>query len=416
MPSSNELIELYWQSAGEEIGYKLKYPHILNFHAIIGACLNKQWISVRGHKFDLRVHPFIIRGSSSGKALSYDLAEKLSNLIGLDWRTRTQLTEAGLIGTIRLMKGVPMVIRGDAYGTDILGFTEAHTLLKASSKSSTMTETINMILDPKGEVHKKLATGVIEYDTRVSLVMSSFPSLIVHEQLNKGFLQRCFIFYENLPLTYYTGIMEWLADNIGVDEEKTVEEYLETIATVLKIIRNVKFNFDFLEVRKILNEIPYEFEKLVKGYFDINILKTFAPRYFNLLCKIACHRASLELRSVVNEEDILYAKELCLVSFRSVCNFVMDFHKLERVYGRIDRQFMKLKEIGKSEIKTSELLRHLRPLRKEQLLHRLQPYVYRNEIEILNDGKLIQLVTEERDKAVSEALLKLTKSMPSSPP
>lgn len=416
MYSSDQLIEKYWQIIGEESGYKLKYPHILNLHAIIGACLNTQWLKIRGHKIDLRVHPFIIRDSGSGKALSYDQVEKLANLTGLNWKTRTSLTEAGLIGTLRQTRKGIIKIYGDAYETDILGFTEAHILLKASSRSSTTMESLNMILDSKGEIHKRLANGVLEYNTRVSLIISSFPSPLIHEQLNKGFLQRCFIYYENLPLPYYVGIMKWLAENVGTDTGSQVEKNLRKIAKVLKKVKETEFNFDFTYVRSMLDVIPDEFAQIVKGYFDVEILKTFSPRYFNLLLKIACHHASLDFRNEINGKDIEYAKELCLLSFRSVCNFVMDYHQLEKIYYRIDRQFEIFRNKGIYKIKTSVLLRLLRPLKKEQLLHRLEPYVYRGEIKILDEGKIIELVTQEKDKAVSEedkavseALSKLTK-------
>lgn len=384
-------IRMYCKEAGTKVSYEMTYPHMLNLHAIIGACLQgnegeqSTTIKIRGHILDLRVHPFIIQSSGSGKALSYTLAEQLADRIGLDWKTRTQLTEAGLVGTL-LKKGSNVIpIYGDAKDTDILGFTEAHSVLKHSSTSKTMMETLNMILDTKAEIHKRLAYGTIDYKTRVSLVMSSFPSALVHEQLQKGFLQRCFIYYQYIPTEHYKRICQWLAKYIGVNETEKVGEYLDIIAERLRQIRDRHFEFEFTDkAREMLNTIAEEITELVKGYFEIEVLKTFTPRYFNLACKLASHHASLELRNTITEKDMEYAKMLCLTSLRSVCEFVMAYTELNKGFRKVERFLDKFRSGWKcrgDRVDLSKFLKYTN-LKKERALRLLEPYVVRKEIEL----------------------------------
>ena len=394
----SEYIWTYSKTIGEQVSYKLYIPHIFNFHALVGACLRNQSLKILGQKLDLRVHPLIIRESGSGKALSYDLAERTAGLVGLDWRTRTRLTEAGLVGTISKVRGQPVSVYGDAKYADILGFTEAHVILKATSRSDTMMETLNMILDPEGVVEKRLAWGLISYKTRVSLVMSTFPSSLVYEQLQKGFLQRCFIFYERVPVEYYRGIMDWIAEHVGVDKTVDVKQSLEKVAERLGEIDRRDFKFKFSEkARDELKKASNEFDDLVRGYFEIEVLKTFLPRYFILLCKLACHHGALELRDEISVEDVLYAKQQCMASFTSLCKFVMEYYEVPRDFRRLERQLDRFRGIEKKwlyGVSFSELLRNLRPWKKEKLLRLLEVYEKRGEIEIDHENRKIEFAGE----------------------
>lgn len=387
--NSDDIIRLYSETVGERSGYKLKFLHLFNLHAIIGACLKDQAIAIKGQKIDLRVHPFIIRESGSGKALSYNQAERLAEMVGLDWRTRTKITEAGLIGTIyRTKEGIETIL-GDAAEADIVGFTEANVLVKATHQSTTMMDVINQILDPKGEVFKRLAHGNISYTTRVTLVMSSYPSRLLYDQICGGFLQRCFLLYEYLPTDFFVKTSKWIVQNVGVDETETCEDALSKIANRLRKVkeRNVHFRFE-KGAHTVFNQIPTELEKLAKGYPFLPMLKTFITRYTNLSVKLACHHAALDLRNAVNKRDAEHARELCLLSFRGVCEFLSEYcekDKKQQTLARVLFDRFRDKEKRK-EVSLSELLRFAN-LKKERCLEMLQPYEYREQIRLERHGR-----------------------------
>lgn len=379
--NADALLALYWKELGDQMSYKLKYSHILNFHALIGACLKEQVFTYKGQKQDLRVHPLIVRPSGSGKALSYELAEEMAKKAKLMWATRSSLTVAGLIGTIVLRKGEPIPIYGDAAEYDIIGFTEAQTLSKSSSQFGTMTEMLNQILDPKGEIFKRLATGVIAYKTHVSLLLSTYPSELMYENLQTGFLQRCSIFYEDLSLSHYIEIVRWMIENIGTKETKEMQEAKRVIVWRLKAIKQKQFNFDFSNVKERLTQVPAKFENVLRGYPEIELLKTFTTRYLNLLLKFACHHAALDLRDKLTEKDIEYGEKLCIVALKAACEFLVKYYTPDKDYLRLERQLTKFKEKDK-EVKFNVLLQNLRPWKIGDLLRHLEPFEIRGDITV----------------------------------
>jgi len=261
-----------------------------------------------------------------------------------------------------------------------------------------MMSTVNMLLDPKGEVYKRLALGSIEYVSRVSLVLSSFPSKLVHEHLKTGFLQRCFIFYESLPLKYYTGIMEWLARYVGADKTEQVNNFLTIVAERLKDVKQKDFKFKFTdEAREILKTVPELFGNLVAGYFNVDILKTFLARYETLLFKIACHHAALDLRDEVDAIDVEYAKELTELSFRSLCDFVLEHHNPPKEYLRLKKYLDKFRSERRRTVSISELLRAIH-WKKDKLLKEIEPFEVRGEVDVDQENRQIVFKSISSDR------------------
>lgn len=384
---ADDYVKLYAETVGKKVSYKLKPSHILNFHAVLGACLKDQYVPRGGTDVDLRIHPFVIRPSGSGKALVYDLAEELAEKVGLIWVTRNKITEAGLIGTIRSHKGEQILIYGDAYNCDIIGFTEASLLLKDTN----LCKNFNTLMDRKGVVSRKLAIGEITYRTRATVVLSSFPNRLVYDHLQTGFMQRCTVYYERLPLRYYREVMEWLAKKYGHDSRPRVARELAKIADRLKLIREYEFKFDLNgDAEKAMFTLGENFEKMVKPYpyFTGEVLKTFGTRWSEQILKLASHHAALELRGQLTKRDVDYGLRIGLGNLRSVSAFINDYYIKDKNYRRLEKQLEKFKEKRKT-VKLSALARNLKPIKVTQIEAMLDAYEARGELKVDHKGRKV---------------------------
>ena len=115
-----------------------------------------------------------------------------------------------LLGTL-IKSGKNIIERfGDGFYKDIIGYTEASNLFTTKSHSKTLLTSLNTLLDEKREVHRTLAYGNIDYNTNVSLMLTTFPNPLVYTQLQSGFMQRCFVLYEIIGLDEYSEISKYL--------------------------------------------------------------------------------------------------------------------------------------------------------------------------------------------------------------
>lgn len=377
---ANDYIKMYAETVGSKMSYKLKYSHILNFHAIVGSCLQDETVPRGGAKVDLRIHPFIIRPSGSGKALSYDLAEDLATKCELKWVTRNKITPAGLIGTLRASKEGTTVIYGDAYDCDIIGFTEASLLLR----DITLCKNFNTLMDVKGIVSRKLAIGEVTYRSHSTVVLSSFPSKLVYDHLQTGFLQRCLVFYERLPLRFYRQVIEWLAKKYGYDSTHKVAKELSVIAKRLKEIKRRNFKFQLnKEAKNMMFKLGKKFEKMVKPYPSIKkeVLKTFGTRWAEQTLKLSAHHASLELRDQILKRDVEHGLRISEVGLRSVFAFIDEYYVKDKRHVRLEKQLERFREKGK-EITLSQLSANLKPMTVTTIESMLDTYEAREELKV----------------------------------
>jgi len=362
---ADDYIKSYLDKA-KTTSYKLETAHNFFLHAVIGACLTKPhapfqpWIPSK----DYRTHVLLIRPSGSGKAPVYDMAEKLASQVNLTFATRTIMTEAGLIGTHDKKLGIQY---GDAMSHDILGYTEASNLFTTRSHSKTMMTSLNTLLDEKREVHKSLAWGIIDYNTNVSLMLTTFPSPLVYDQLQSGFMQRCFVLYEVIGLDVYKEISQYLNEIVWTKRPIVI---LTDLVKRLEEIKQKDFKFRTRKkVRKAMNDVVDDFGDIVTGFQDVqkDVLKTFMTRQTRLLHKLMCHHASLELRENLTLEDVEYAKLLCFASYKSICRYIKDNYKRDSRYERVERLIERLKAKGKKRVKLHRFTAGLRPMKVSEV-------------------------------------------------
>lgn len=384
----NEIVNKYAKEIGDKIGYKLTVAHMITFHGVLGACLNDEVLVRAGSYIDLRIHPFIIRESGAGKALTYGLAEDLANKINLEWATRNRITEAGLIGTVRTRKGVKIEYRGDANDLDIIGFTEAGLLLQ----NPVLCRHINTIMDTKGWVSRKMAAGVVGYKTHTTLLLTSFKCKLVYNSLQTGFLQRCLMFYEGTTTPETGKVIEWLGERYGVDKRPKVEKQLDVIAKRLIKVRknNYKFTVD-KQAKRLFVGLGKTFVDMIKPYpeFQEEIMRTFGTRWSEHCAKLSAHHCALELRNEINKTDVEYGIHLGTVSLQSAIDFVAENYAIDKTHRRLVKQLDKAKLKGKKTITFSELARNLKPLTVLQIEKMLEVHQLRNELIIDHKKRLI---------------------------
>lgn len=355
---------MYVDSA-KQTSYKLETAHNFFLHAVIGCCLTKPHAPYEtwdDPTTDYRVHTLLIRPSGSGKAPVYSMAENLAINSDLKFRTQTNMTEAGLLGTVSKTGRDIITTYGDGYYYDIIGYTEASNLFTPKSHSRTLITSLNTLLDEKREVYRRLAYGNLEYHTNVTLMLTTFPNPLVYTQLQSGFMQRCFVLYEQIGLEVYKEISKYLNEIVWRPQR---EVNLQPLTERLKQIKNKNFNFKTNgKVREAMNKVVDDYAKLVVSFQDVQkeVLKTFMTRQTVLLHKLMCHHASLELREKLNVQDVQYAKLLCIASYRSICKYIKDHYKRDPRYERVENLIFRLKEKGHKKMKLSPFTARLRPL------------------------------------------------------
>lgn len=272
-----------------------------------------------------------------------------------------------LLGTL-IKSGKNIIERfGDGFYKDIIGYTEASNLFTTKSHSKTLLTSLNTLLDEKREVHRTLAYGNIDYNTNVSLMLTTFPNPLVYTQLQSGFMQRCFVLYEIIGLDEYSEISKYLN---AIVWKKKQQIDLTPIINRLSEIKEKQFSFSASkEIREAMNKVINEFYDLVKVFDEEHrkILKTFMTRQTILFHRLMCHHSSLELREEISLQDVKYARALTLDSYKSICRYVQDNYKVDKRYLRFQRLIHKLKQEGKNTTTLSELSARLKPIKVSEI-------------------------------------------------
>jgi len=199
------------------------------------------------------LHPLAIQKSGTGKSPAFDYARMVAEMANISFRSQTDLTAAGLIGTVEDGEPDP----GVAANTEIVGFEEMSTLFRLMKRdhSSNLGEHLNQIMDNK-RVKKDLAHGTVSYKPKCTLFGTTYPpeDLDLRRLFDNGTLARFFYFFKDIGRGFYKDTLDDVVGSIVSDDseaELSIDDRTNKIGrlgTTLQAIRahyDTGFEFDF---------------------------------------------------------------------------------------------------------------------------------------------------------------------------
>jgi biotin operon repressor len=241
-------------TTGDTMSFNNTKLHTASMLSLASRTLRGTKIQANNNQIPPAIHPIAIQKSGTGKSPAFKYAQMVAEMADISFRSQTDLTTAGLIGTVE--DGEPK--QGVAAQAEIVGFEEMSTLFRLTERehSSNLGEHLNQIMDNK-KVQKDLAHGTIAYKPKCTLFGTTYPpeDLDLERLLNNGTLARFFFFFKEIDRDFYRATLNDVIDSIVSDnpEELSRADFIENIGrlgTTLRIIRahydsGFVFSFDF---------------------------------------------------------------------------------------------------------------------------------------------------------------------------
>lgn len=241
-------------TTGNTMSFNNTKLHTASMLSLTSRTLRGTKIQANNNQIPPAIHPIAIQKSGTGKSPAFKYAQMVAEMADISFRSQTDLTTAGLIGTVE--DGEPK--QGVAAQAEIVGFEEMSTLFRLTERehSSNLGEHLNQIMDNK-KVQKDLAHGTIAYKPKCTLFGTTYPpeDLDLERLLNNGTLARFFFFFKEIDREFYRNTLSEVIDSIVSDdsEELSRADFVENVGrlgTTLRIVRahynsGFVFSFDF---------------------------------------------------------------------------------------------------------------------------------------------------------------------------
>ena len=335
------------------------YGH-LTLHLILGQIFKHIYIYVGQNLRDLRIHPFVIQDSGSGKSVAESLVIKIANSLGIPIYNATgEVSEPKLIGSWEWVDKVkkvkaggkvkPIVVREKVLVPGVLKmfekggiilYDEAGVFLRSAKKEYNLLllnyiqAVMNPIGSPMNRISRDLKGGQIIVQPQCSLWFLTYPIKgEIIEVLRTGFFQR------TLPLIRRLSEDDWKMIEDGVinlmltaqnkEEEfkKFLKEnerelnyiisYLREVKEWAKNVKRVYFGDGVKEALNLYRQMLYKELENLEGEVK-EIFNTFRVRSLIDVMVIAAHKALLDKRIIVRKEDVEYAAKLIFNSITSL--------------------------------------------------------------------------------------------------
>ena len=116
-----------------------KYGRI-SMHVLLGQALRNVYYMVGAREIDIRVHMLLIQAQGSGKGAGYGFCEDMAQFLGLDFKSFSDETGAGLAGTKEYdaTEKKHVEVDGVLKTADIVGKEEASALFDYANEHSKM--------------------------------------------------------------------------------------------------------------------------------------------------------------------------------------------------------------------------------------------------------------------------------------
>lgn len=301
-----------------------KYAKI-SMHVILGQALKNVHYMLGSREIDIRVHMLLIQAQGSGKGAGYGVCEDMSNYIGLDFKSFSDETGAGLAGTkeydakLKEFVETPGVLKT----ADIVGKEEASALFDYTSEHSKMNliymqQAMNPLKDASCHIGRKLGGLEIDFKPHASFLLMTYPpDKLVDKLLKTGFIDRMITIFEEVSLEDRLLVIRKMRDMINASSKRENMVKFDDVAIRMKAVVK-KFG-----KKPVCVTIPKEVNDSILGVIDELAMKIldaspkareklehFISRLYETLIKLAIHHALLSLRTNVTIGDVLYARML----------------------------------------------------------------------------------------------------------
>jgi hypothetical protein len=310
------------------------------FYQLCGVKMKKVKFQYGGEPISLRLSSFVIQPSGTGKGQAIKPMKMLCEQIDVSTIILTESTDAGLVGTIIPIKkkndgldDKDNIIFGALGDKQIIVFNEGEALLKSGADfNRNIYQILQNACDDPGHVSKRMALGLIEYDTESILMISSyFEKDFNHSLLNKGLLQRVLLIVKNFSEEQVKQINAFLAkstikklEGVGIPQE--LVDFFSNISQIEETI--------FCEI-EASNHFICRFEeifdsKLTKIHADKKeLLYSFLTRWNKAVFKFAAILAVLNGRNKITSQDVDEAFDICDKYITGAINLIIKLHKPE---------------------------------------------------------------------------------------
>ncbi len=339
------------------------FPAELYFHALMGALLKNVTIIKGGDiKTDLRISLLWVQLSRTGKGVLNKIMERICKKLNISITTVTELTTAGLIGTVDveairfnqqhgLTEDVPFkktkkgdisyqnpIIKGDLGNFDIIIIDEAKIFLEPKPFTEQLLTVLQPALDYPGWVRKKLASKyAVEYHCQPTIIGTTYHfDTMQNIVANQGFFQRIAFYRRDLSLKE---ILDMRRQQAVIANKEFKEQYQEKLR-------------DFIEKMKLIPREPKELIINKEAFKELNKLR---EAYFEQIQKELSGselKAALSFSNTIEELAMKIAGQYAIMGQKKeidAVNIGQSYFTANRIVKTI---------INKIEIKESKENKH----------------------------------------------------------
>jgi len=318
------------------------------FHVFLGTVLTHKGYRYMesGARKSVRLHFFMIQDSGTGKSQLMKAYHNLLVALGIKARITVVDNEAALTGCVYLLPdkmyekrkeekkraGEPTseqdrVVTKKGLLSELLSlcWDEGSVLLQMSKFMVNITNYFQCVMDEPGRVSKGMRLGTIEYYSDCTVIAGSYMFTdFKNTLLTKGFLQRMFLHYKKFTPQEKRNL------RIGVNllKRKKKPEDIRKLTDAIKVwvakipeLPEKTIQFDDKDIQEFNNDLEEIYQKYIDKAFTgekQDVLETFNGKLHILIDKIAAQRAIILGKSVVEKEDLDYAKGICMKHVHSL--------------------------------------------------------------------------------------------------
>lgn len=319
----NDYIKLFT----DEYSFRNKNYARYSFHVILGQVLKKLFFREGDRFIDIRTHYLLFQPSGSGKGAGIGFIIKICQELGLDVVSFTESTSAALVGSYDHFdedKNEWIMKEGDMLKADILAMEECGPIFDAVNEYTEMNmnymqQAMNPLYDESSRIQKKLAGGDISRKPHCSfLLMSYIPRNIKSVLVDRGFLQRCTVNWNDIDYRERRLTLQFAKQKMMAECDKDwTEIWAEKRQKFRSIVRRFQILRDYYQDE--MQEIPLT-KKAIENAHDYvgrlfettqspapfvrQKLEEWMHRLFELTLRYSTHLALAKLKEEVTQKEV----------------------------------------------------------------------------------------------------------------
>lgn len=298
------------------------------FHVLMGQVFKTCIVKFGNDYKDLRISCLAIQPTRTGKGQAMKVMKKVANELQMKVVKESDVTSAGLIGTIdtnivranivkNLQPGDPRyqnpVIYGDLYHADLIIYDEAKSLIIPNRWSMNIHDVLQEALDTPGEVRKKLAANYpIEFTSTASIAATTyFLDDIGTVMLGQGFFQRILIHYKDLDINTRTEMRKKVLDSYAEETSTDFNLLMQEFCAYVKTLPTDKTITIGKDAKQLINETIMKYEEYIANNYhgeEYTSLMSFVQGLQEQFIKVAAHYALIDKEVIIQPTHVQSAK------------------------------------------------------------------------------------------------------------